>query len=244
MVFFKFKLFELSNWGISMIIAIDGPAGSGKSSTARAVAAQLGFTFLDTGAMYRAVTLKCLRLGVPANELDRLGEIVSAMEISFAGVPPDVRVFIDGEDVSTEIRSDAVTKNVSDYCAPSVVRTKLVEQQRKIAAGRSVVAEGRDIGTVVFSNADLKFYMDASVEERARRRQRDFLQLGISKSLEELITEISVRDKKDSSRANSPLCKALDAESVDTTGMTLDEQIAYVVNKAVALTEKQKSALH
>lgn len=221
-----------------MIIAIDGPAGSGKSSTAKAVAAQLGFTFLDTGAMYRAVTLKCLRKGVPATDHKALGEIVAAMEISFAGVPPEMLVFMDGEDVSKAIRSDEVTKNVSDYCAPAVVRKQLVEQQRKIAAGRSVVAEGRDIGTVVFPNADLKFYMDASVEERARRRQRDFLQLGILKSIDELIADISARDKKDSSRDNSPLCRAKDAESVDTTGMTLDEQIQYVVKKAVALAGK------
>lgn len=221
-----------------MIIAIDGPAGSGKSSTAKAVAAQLGFTFLDTGAMYRAVTLKCLRKGVPATDHKALGEIVAAMEISFAGVPPEMLVFMDGEDVSKAIRSDEVTKNVSDYCVPAVVRKQLVEQQRKIAAGRSVVAEGRDIGTVVFPNADLKFYMDASVEERARRRQRDFLQLGISKSIDELIADISARDKKDSSRDNSPLCRAKDAESVDTTGMTLDEQIQYVVKKTVALAGK------
>lgn len=221
-----------------MIIAIDGPAGSGKSSTAKAVAAQLGFTFLDTGAMYRAVTLKCLRMAVPATDHKALGEIVASMDISFAGVPPEMLVFMDGEDVSKAIRSDEVTKNVSDYCAPAVVRKQLVEQQHKIAAGRSVVAEGRDIGTVVFPNADLKFYMDASVEERARRRQRDFLQLGILKSIDELIADISARDKKDSSRDNSPLCRAKDAELVDTTGMTLDEQIQYVVKKAVALAGK------
>ena len=224
-----------------MIIAIDGPAGSGKSSTARAVAARLGFTFLDTGAMYRAVTLKCLRKGVPATDLEALGKIVSAMEIRFEGVPPDVRVFMDGEDVSQAIRSDEVTKNVSDYCAPAVVRTRLVERQRTIAAGKSVVAEGRDIGTVVFPEADLKFYMDASVEERARRRQRDFLRLGISKSMDDLVAEISARDEKDSSRENSPLCKAADAEAVDTTGMALEDQINYVINKAVALAKKQAS---
>jgi len=218
-----------------MIIAIDGPAGSGKSTTAKAAAAKLGFTFLDTGAMYRAVTLKCLRNGVPSTDHHRLGEIVSAMEISFAGTPPDVMVFMDGEDVSTAIRSDEVTKNVSDYCAPAVVRTRLVEQQRKIAAGRSVVAEGRDIGTVVFPGADIKLYMDASVEERARRRQSDFKKMGIDKTIEELVADITTRDKKDSSRDNSPLCRADNAELVDTTGMTLDDQIQFVVDKAVAL---------
>lgn len=226
-----------------MVIAIDGPAGSGKSSTAKAVAAKLGITFLDTGAMYRTVTLKCLRNGIPATDLKALGEIVSAMDISFAGVPPEMRVFMDGEDVSLAIRSDEVTKNVSDYCAPAVVREKMVEQQRRIAAGHSVVAEGRDIGTVVFPDADLKFYMDASVEERARRRQKDFVKLGISKSLVELVAEISARDQKDSTRENSPLCKAADAESVDTTGMSLDDQIDFIIKKAAALAKSNKAEL-
>jgi CMP/dCMP kinase len=223
----------------TITIAIDGPAGSGKSSTAKAVAARLGFTFLDTGAMYRAITLKCLRANVPATDDDALSTIVATTKIEFTGVPPTMRVFMDGEEVTEAIRSDEVTKNVSDYCAPKVVRDRLVDQQRNIAEGRSVVCEGRDIGTVVFPDADLKFYMTASVEERARRRQGDFLRMGITKTVAELIDEINRRDRKDSTRANSPLCKAADAEEVDTTGMSLEEQVQYVVDKTVALAQKR-----
>jgi cytidylate kinase len=226
-----------------MIIAIDGPAGSGKSSTAKEVAARLGFTFLDTGAMYRAVTLKCLRLGIPASDHAALEKTVAAMEIGFSGTPPESRTIMDGEDVTQAIRSDEVTKNVSDYCAPAAVRRQMVEQQRRIAAGTSVVCEGRDIGTVVFPGADLKFFMVASVEERARRRQKDFAALGIAKSKDELIAEISARDRKDSTRANSPLTRAADAEELDTTAMTLDEQIDYIAKKATALVRRNGGAL-
>jgi CMP/dCMP kinase len=226
-----------------MIIAIDGPAGSGKSSTAKAVAARLGFTFLDTGAMYRAVTLKCLRLGIPATDHGALERTMTGMTIAFSGTLPEVRTILNGEDVSEAIRSDEVTKNVSDYCAPAVVRKQLVEQQRRIAVGTSVVCEGRDIGTVVFPSADLKFYMVASVEERARRRQRDFEVMGIRKSIPELVAEISARDKKDSTRQNSPLTRASDAEQIDTTTMTLQEQVDYIVNKAVARVQRTDVAV-
>jgi len=221
-----------------MIIAIDGPAGSGKSSTAKAVAARLGITYLDTGAMYRVITLKCIREGVPYTDDAKLADLTARTKISFEGVPPDTRVLMDGEDVTDAIRSDEVTKNVSDYCAPAVVRTALVEQQREFAKGHSVVCEGRDIGTVVFPNADIKLYMIASVNERAKRRRKDFAKLGVSKSIEELEEEIATRDRKDSTRANSPLCRADDAELVDTTGMTLEDQIQYVVDKVKSLSHR------
>jgi cytidylate kinase len=146
---------------------------------------------------------------------------------------------MDGEDVSGAIRSDEVTKNVSDYCAPLPVRRQLVEQQRRVARDQSVVCEGRDIGTVVFPHADLKFFMVASVEERARRRQKDFLAMGVTKSTAELVAEISARDKKDSTRENSPLRKAADAVEIDTTAMSIDEQVDLIVNKALALTNKR-----
>lgn len=218
-----------------MIIAIDGPAGSGKSSTAKAVASRLKFTFLDTGAMYRAVTLKCLREGVAASDESALVGIVSNTRINFDGVPPDTRVLLDGEDVTEAIRGEEVTANVSDYCVPVIVREELVRQQREIGHKGSVVCEGRDIGTVVFPDADLKFFMVASVQERARRRQKDFELLGIKKTLKELEKEISLRDHKDSSRKISPLKKADDAVELDTTGMTLEQQIDLIVNAAKKL---------
>lgn len=221
-----------------MIIAIDGPAGSGKSSTAKAVAARLGFTYLDTGAMYRVITLKSLRNAVAATDLTSLDALTKNTTITFTGAPPDICVLMDGEDVTDAIRSDEVTKNVSDYCAPLVVRDALVEQQRSIAKNVSVVCDGRDIGTVVFRDADLKFFMVASVEERARRRMKDFANLGISKSIEELMKDLTVRDHKDSTRANSPLYKADDAEEIDTTGMSFEDQVEYIVSRALLLISK------
>lgn len=215
-----------------MIIAIDGPAGSGKSSTAKQVAEKLGIIHLDTGAMYRAVTLKCLNQGIPVTDTETIANLVKNTVIEFSGTIPNVKVLLDGEDVSKEIRGDEVTKNVSDYCAVESVRTELVEQQKKIAHSTHCVGEGRDLGTVVFPDAELKFYMVASVEERARRRQKDFEKLGIAKSLEELAEDIEERDRKDSERSNSPLSKACDAEEIDTTDMTLEEQVDYISEKA------------
>jgi cytidylate kinase len=146
---------------------------------------------------------------------------------------------MDKEDVSKAIRGDEVTKNVSDFCAPLVVRTEMVRQQRQMADGIAAVCEGRDIGTVVFPNADLKFFMVCSVAQRAARRLKDFEKLGITKTVEELSAEIAERDRKDSSRANSPLKKADDAIEVDTTSMSIEEQVSYIVEKARSAGCKQ-----
>ncbi len=218
-----------------MIIAIDGPAGSGKSSTAKLVAQKLGIQHLDTGAMYRLITLKCLKENIAFSDIDALAECVKGTTIAFTGAPPDMKVWMDGADVTDAIRTDEVTRNVSDYCKPTVVREELVKQQRRLAQASDVVCEGRDIGTVVFPNADIKIFMVASVEERARRRQIDFDTLGVQKSIEDLIKEIEDRDRKDSTRKNSPLYKAEDAEELDTTQMTLEEQVAYITGKARAV---------
>lgn len=215
-----------------MVIAIDGPAGSGKSSTAKLVAGRLGIQHLDTGAMYRAITLKCLRKGIAHTDTEALADCVKHTSVEFTGTPPDMKIWMDGEDVSLAIRSDEVTNHVSDYCKPTVVRNELVKQQRAIANSATVVCEGRDIGTVVFPDAELKFFMIASVEERARRRRKDFEEIGVKKNIEELMQEIKARDKKDSTRENSPLCKASDAEELDTTNMTLEEQVEYIIKKA------------
>jgi cytidylate kinase len=180
-------------------------------------------------------------LGISSQDTEALAKLTSQTVISFTGVPPESHIWMDGEDVSLQIRSDEVTRNVSDYCAPSVVREALVKQQREIGKNNSVVCEGRDIATVVFPDADLKFFMVASVEERARRRQKDFEKLGIHKSIDELKEEISLRDHKDSTRENSPLQKAADAEEIDTTNMTLESQIEYIVNKAAALIQAKSA---
>ncbi len=222
-----------------MVIAIDGPAGSGKSSTAKGVAKKLNFLHLDTGAMYRAVTLKCLREGISYRDEEALSQVVRKSSILFSGRVPDTRVFLDSEDVTEEIRSERVTNSVSDYCAPAVVRNELVANQRMIAKGRSVVSEGRDMGTVVFPDAEIKVYMTASVEERARRRHNQLLEAGIQKNMSNLISEIRERDRKDSTRKNSPLKKADDAVELDTTAMSLEEQIERISEMAAERTSKE-----
>jgi cytidylate kinase len=218
-----------------MIIAIDGPAGSGKSSTAKMAAQALGIVHLDTGAMYRAITLKCLRRGIPFTDEHAIAGVMSCTSMSFRGAAPNTQLWMDGENVSSVIRGEEVTKNVSDYCAVPIVREKLVDMQRDIARGQSVVSEGRDIGTVVFPDAELKFFMTASIEERAKRRMNDFKRMGIGKTKEELIAEIAERDRKDSTRQLSPLRKAPDAREIDTTSMTLNEQVRLIVDAAKAL---------
>jgi len=215
-----------------VIIAIDGPAGSGKSSTAKAVAQKLGFQHLDTGAMYRVITLKALRKNVDFRDEAKMEDLTRNTKIEFDGVVPSVKVIMDGEDVSKEIRSDTVTKNVSDYCAVKIVRQLLVELQRNIASGKNSVAEGRDMASVVFPNAELKIFMIADVETRAKRRQKDFEKLGVKKTIQELISEIETRDKKDSSRENSPLCKAQDAIEIDTSNLSFEEQTEMIVKYA------------
>jgi cytidylate kinase len=219
----------------NIVIAIDGPAGSGKSSTAKAVAGALGILHLDTGAMYRAITLKCLRKGIDRRDEAGIGELLKKTEISFAGSPQALRIMVDGEDVTDAIRGDDVTKNVSDYCTVPAVRRMLVEQQRNIGRAQSVVCEGRDIGTVVFPDAKLKFFLVASAEERARRRQKDFAAMGVIKSIRELATEIRERDRKDSTRKNSPLKKADGAEEIDTTTLTFEQQVRRIVDRARAV---------
>ena len=215
-----------------MIIAIDGPAGSGKSSTAKAVAQKLEFQHLDTGAMYRVITLKALQEGVDFRDDAKMGDLARNTKIEFDGIIPNVRVIMDGRDVSKEIRSDEITKNVSDYCAVKIVRELLVEQQRKIAENGNWVAEGRDMGSVVFPKAELKIYMIANVETRAKRRQKDFEKLGVIKSVEELIADIETRDGKDSSRENSPLVKPEGAIEIDTSDLSFDEQVEKIVELA------------
>jgi cytidylate kinase len=223
-----------------MIIAIDGPAGSGKSSTAKMVAGLLRIVHLDTGAMYRAITLKCLRGKIPFDDEGALARVMKQTELSFTGSPPDVKLWMDGKDVSVAIRNDEVTKAVSDYCAVRIVREKLTDLQRAIGKDQSLVCEGRDIGTVVFPNAELKFYMVASIEERARRRKTDFARMGIVKSIDEISAEIAERDRKDSSRVHSPLRKATDALEIDTTLMTMQEQVRFIVEKAKEYSRARK----
>jgi cytidylate kinase len=211
------------------IIAIDGPAGSGKSTTARKLAARLGFTYLDTGAMYRALTYFALQANIDPSDGAKLTALAEKVPIEFETGDDVNKVFINGQDVTEEIRSPEVTKHVSEVSAHKGVRKAMVATQQKLAEEGSIVAEGRDTTTVVFPRADLKIYLAASVKERAGRRLIDLTKMGISTTLEEQMADIQRRDDYDSNRKHSPLQKAKDAFTVDTTDMTIEGQVEFII---------------
>lgn len=214
-----------------IIIAIDGPAASGKSSSAKIIAETLGYTYIDTGAMYRAVTLAFLKTKREYVEKEVI-ELCDKIKIELFPSDKGQRTFLDGEDVSDAIRTPEVTKWVSPVSAIAEVRQKLVDMQRKMGKKGGIVMDGRDIGTVVFPNAELKIFLIASVATRAMRRFKEHQANGENLSIEEIEKDIIRRDEYDSTRETSPLTKAADAVEIDTSDMTLDEQSQYIVNLA------------
>ena len=210
-----------------MIIAIDGPSASGKSTTAKGVAEKLGFTHLDTGAMYRAVTWGLKNAEITADDIEMIRHFLSEIEIYFDATN---RIHLNGVDISREIRSGNISSRVSAVSAVIEVREKMVKIQRQIAKGNNCVLEGRDIGTVVFPNAEFKFFLIADVDVRAKRRLIDFEKMGETKTISELIADIRRRDELDSSRDHSPLIQAEDAIPIDTSQLTIDEQINKIIN--------------
>lgn len=227
------------------IVAIDGPAGAGKSTVANQVAQTLGLLYLDTGAMYRAVTWLVLQAGIPIEDETAVAELVASSEISFAGLGTGdlqqipAKILINSQDVTQAIRSLEVTAHVSAVSAQPAVRQLLVKQQQNLGQKGGLVAEGRDIGTHVFPDAELKIFLTASVQERARRRQHDIEQQGEGMiNLEQLEQDISARDRKDSNRAVSPLRKAADAIEIQTDGLSVTE----VINRIVGCYHERLSA--
>ena len=214
-----------------MIVAIDGPAAAGKSTSAKKVARELGFTHLDTGAMYRCVTLSVLRDQITLDNENALSQLLNELDIRLEKLDDELVVYLNGEDVSDEIRKAEVTSYVSTVSALSQVRNALVRIQRNIAKNQDCVVEGRDIGTIVFPDAEFKFFLVADDFVRARRRQLDLIAIGEEKSIAVLVEEIRQRDFLDSERSNSPLRKADDAIEIDTSKMTFDEQVAFMVNR-------------
>ena len=214
-----------------MIVAIDGPAAAGKSTSAKKVARELGFTHLDTGAMYRCVTLSVLRDQITLDNESALSQLLNDLDIRLEKLNEDFVFYLNGEDVSDEIRKAEVTSYVSTVSAVSQVRNALVRVQRNIAKNQDCVVEGRDIGTIVFPDAKFKFFLVADDFVRARRRQLDLIAIGEDKSIAVLVEEIRQRDFLDSERSNSPLRKADDAIKIDTSKMTFDEQVAFMVNR-------------
>jgi len=202
-----------------MIVTIDGPAGTGKSTVARILASRLGFEFLNTGAMYRAVAYVCLQRDIDPSDSEAVGNVPSDLEIQFV----NNCLFLNGRDVTEAIRNQEVTQAASLVAANGKVRQRLVNLQRDVARGTNLVTEGRDQGTVVFPTAECKFYLTASPEERARRRQRELQEKGDFVSLDELLVQQELRDQRDETRACSPLKPAADAAVIDTTAMTLEE---------------------
>ena len=212
-----------------MIIAIDGPAGSGKSTIAKLIAEDLGLVYLDTGAMYRLVTLKALNEGILGN-LDKIVKMLDDLRI-------DIKkngFYLDDTNVSEEIRKPVVSENVSDIAAIREVREKMVDLQRKFSKSKNVILDGRDIGTVVFPNADVKIFLIADAKERANRRYRELVAKGENVKIEEIYENILKRDKIDSTRNESPLKKADDAIEVDTTSKSIEEvknEILYIIKQ-------------
>lgn len=216
---------------MGIIVAIDGPAGAGKSSTAKEVAFQLGFVYIDTGAMYRAVTLEVIRSNVDVSNENQVTLIAKKSNIQFRWINIYLHTFLNSEDVSDEIRSSEVADLVSPVSAIPGVRDVMVKCQREMAKRDNIVMEGRDIGTKVFPSADFKFYLDADIDVRAKRRISDYKKIGQELTLEEIKKEIKIRDKIDSSRRYSPLKKAYNAIIIDTTNLSFKEQVEMIVNR-------------
>ena len=217
----------------SLVIAIDGPAGSGKSTTARLAAERLGYRQIDTGAMYRAVTLKAIEQGLDPEDGERIGSLAAGTSISMErAADGTMHVWLDGRDVTREIRTPEVTRQVSPVSAHPSVRRVMVREQRRLSESGGVILDGRDIGSVVLPHADIKAYMDASPEVRARRRLQELTEKGIKTSLAEVESDIERRDRYDSSRADSPLTAPVGAWILDTTELTVAQQVEKVVSLA------------
>ena len=216
----------------SAIIAIDGPAGAGKSTVTRQVAMRLGLVYLDTGAMYRAVTWLLQSLDLPVQESKALQQALSDLELRLGAQPQgDQLVWVNGKNVTEQIRTAEITAGVSAVAALPSVRNALTAQQRRLGASGGLVAEGRDIGTAVFPNAELKVYLTATVAERARRRSADLIQRGLPlPDLQQLEQEINTRDQLDSTRAVAPLCKAADALELVSDGMSIEQVVQQIVS--------------
>ncbi len=214
---------------MSFVVTIDGPAGAGKSTTARAVAARLGFLYVDTGALYRAIALKVRRGGIPADDLAAVERCVRETQVALSGSPGEAHVWLDGAEVGDALRTPEVSELASRLAAQSPVRRRLVEIQRALAERGPVVAEGRDLGTVVYPDAAVKIYLDADLDARARRRARELGERGIPVALDEVRAELARRDERDRGRADSPLAVPEGARVLDTSGLTVDAQVEAVL---------------
>lgn len=223
-----------------LVVAIDGPAGAGKSTVTKLLARRLGYDLLDTGALYRAVALLCARRSIPWEDGPRVADVARAMSIRFQTEGEKNRVFVGGAEVTEEIRTPEVSEGSSLVSALPAVREALLDQQRRLGAGGGVVAEGRDVGTVVFPAAEAKFYLTASVEVRARRRWEELLEKGQEVDLPSTMAEIRKRDERDSSREVAPLRRAPEAVEIDSSEMTPDQVVEAML---AVVREREAGAL-
>ena len=211
----------------NLVIAVDGPAGAGKSTIAKIIAKDLNINYIDTGAMYRAITYKCLSNNIDINNEEAVKEIAKQTDIDFK----DNNIYLDGKIVNDEIRTIEVSNNVSNVAKIKEVRYLMVDVQREIGKRNSVILDGRDIGSYVFPNADYKFFLVATPEERGKRRHKELTEKGYEVSLEEIISDIIKRDEIDSNREFAPLVKAEDAIEIDTTGKGIEQVVQSVIEK-------------
>lgn len=225
---------------MSFVITIDGPSAAGKSTTARGLADRLGIPFLDTGALYRVIALLAIERGVAPSDEAAIAAAAAEAQLELEGAPHDPRVRLDGRDVTRDIRTPEVSELSSRLATLPAVRRRLVELQRKLASRGPVVAEGRDLGTVVFPSAKVKIYLDANLDTRAERRTRELHGRGIARPIADVRIDLERRDERDRTRADSPMKAAPDAVHVDTTGLSLDEQVEAVLRVVRAHPECPK----
>lgn len=211
----------------NLVIAVDGPAGAGKSTIAKIIAKDLNINYIDTGAMYRAITYKCLSNNIDINNEEAVKEIAKQTDIDFK----DNNIYLDGKILKEEIRTPEVSNNVSNVAQIKEVRYLMVDVQREIGNRSSVILDGRDIGSYVFPNADYKFFLNASPEERGERRYKELVKKGYETTLEEVIKDVIRRDEIDSNREFAPLVKADDAIEIDTTGKSIEGVVEDVISK-------------
>lgn len=221
-------IWQILNTKKHIIIAIDGPSGTGKSTTAKIVAKDLGLTYLDTGAMYRAITFAALEKNIAPTDKAGIDQLLRSTKIRF---DDNNQIVINGVNREKEIRGKQVSESVSPYSAIPEVRSVLTQWQREIASERSCILDGRDIGTVVFPNADFKFFLVTDLKVRAERRYQECLQKGIAMTLEEIEKNLAERDRIDSSRATAPLKKADDAIEIDTTQLSIEQQVKKIEDR-------------
>lgn len=221
---------------MAFVVAIDGPAGSGKGTITKLVGEKLNLVNVDTGAMYRCVTLECLRKNILPEELEKIEKVLEKIDIKFEKNKEKELVFLNGENVTEEIRSTDVNLNVAKFAAVKIIRDKMTPLQREMGKTTNIIMEGRDIGTVVFPDADVKIYLDCSIEERANRRYKQNLAKGIETTYEEVLASIKERHRLETERDVAPFVQAEDAVYLDSTNLTIEE----VVKKVIEIIENKK----